>query len=259
MPDLWQQHPTRNPHCTTLHCTSAGNICRSPTAEAMFRSVVEAAGLADRFDIDSCGTGWRVVGRLPVAVQMAGCTQQRLNKARGRQGCFSPRSAQVVVQKTTCGGATAPARVACCFTGGGASNWYKPGGFSYHEGDDADERITAAGACGGRTSHSRVCSSESSCPVAADLAHTPVLSCTAPFPPLLAAVKRGVKLTSKSRPLQPQDLTRFDVRVCVCGCWGGSRVVCVRVFVCGVCVCVCVGCVCVGGEAALCDHPPAAV
>jgi hypothetical protein len=35
----------------------AGNICRSPTAEAMFRSVVENAGLADSFDIDSCGTG----------------------------------------------------------------------------------------------------------------------------------------------------------------------------------------------------------
>jgi hypothetical protein len=35
----------------------AGNICRSPTAEAMFRSVVEKAGVAGQFDIDSCGTG----------------------------------------------------------------------------------------------------------------------------------------------------------------------------------------------------------
>lgn len=35
----------------------AGNICRSPTAEAMFRTVVERAGVADKFDIDSCGTG----------------------------------------------------------------------------------------------------------------------------------------------------------------------------------------------------------
>ncbi len=41
----------------TILLPSAGNICRSPTAEAMFKSVVEKAGLADTFDIDSCGTG----------------------------------------------------------------------------------------------------------------------------------------------------------------------------------------------------------
>lgn len=35
----------------------AGNICRSPTAEAVFRKVVEEAGEQDRFFIDSCGTG----------------------------------------------------------------------------------------------------------------------------------------------------------------------------------------------------------
>lgn len=34
-----------------------GNICRSPTAEAVFRAVVERNGLGDRFDIASCGTG----------------------------------------------------------------------------------------------------------------------------------------------------------------------------------------------------------
>lgn len=55
----------------------AGNICRSPSAEAVFKAVVERAGLADRFFIDSCGTG------------------------------------------------------------GGASQWYKDGGFSYHEGNEA--------------------------------------------------------------------------------------------------------------------------
>lgn len=47
-------------------------------------------------------------------------------------------------------------------------NWYKKGGYSYHEGGPADERMTAA------------------------------------------AAKRGVKLTSRSRPLQPQDLRRFQ-------------------------------------------------
>ena len=34
-----------------------GNICRSPTAEAVFKAVVERRGLTNRFIIDSCGTG----------------------------------------------------------------------------------------------------------------------------------------------------------------------------------------------------------
>lgn len=34
-----------------------GNICRSPTAEAVFKKVVEEEGLSDRFHIDSAGTG----------------------------------------------------------------------------------------------------------------------------------------------------------------------------------------------------------
>jgi low molecular weight protein-tyrosine phosphatase len=33
-----------------------GNICRSPLAEGIFRAMVEEAGLAERFDIDSAGT-----------------------------------------------------------------------------------------------------------------------------------------------------------------------------------------------------------
>jgi protein-tyrosine phosphatase len=33
-----------------------GNICRSPTAEGVFRHFVEEAGLADRIEVDSAGT-----------------------------------------------------------------------------------------------------------------------------------------------------------------------------------------------------------
>jgi protein-tyrosine phosphatase len=33
-----------------------GNICRSPLAEGLFRSQVDAAGLTEHFDIDSAGT-----------------------------------------------------------------------------------------------------------------------------------------------------------------------------------------------------------
>lgn len=42
-----------------------GNICRSPLAEAVFRALVERAGLADRFDIDSAGTSSYHTGEAP--------------------------------------------------------------------------------------------------------------------------------------------------------------------------------------------------
>ncbi len=41
-----------------------GNICRSPTAEAVFIRMVREAGLADRVTIDSAGTGDWHVGQL---------------------------------------------------------------------------------------------------------------------------------------------------------------------------------------------------
>ncbi|CAL5220231.1 g2207 [Coccomyxa viridis] len=85
-----------------------GNICRSPTAEAVFRAVVERAGMQNHFVIDSCGTG------------------------------------------------------------GGNPDWYKDKGWAYHEGDPSDQRMLAA------------------------------------------AAKRGVCLTSRSRPLRPEDMTTFD-------------------------------------------------
>lgn len=34
-----------------------GNICRSPTAEGVMRHQVESAGLGDRIEVDSAGTG----------------------------------------------------------------------------------------------------------------------------------------------------------------------------------------------------------
>lgn len=41
-----------------------GNICRSPTAEAVFLDIVSKQGLTDRFEIDSAGTGGWHVGEL---------------------------------------------------------------------------------------------------------------------------------------------------------------------------------------------------
>ena len=42
-----------------------GNICRSPTAHAVFASRVAAQGLADRIRVDSAGTGDWHVGESP--------------------------------------------------------------------------------------------------------------------------------------------------------------------------------------------------
>lgn len=42
-----------------------GNICRSPTAEGVFRHLVREAGLEDRIEIDSAGTGGWHVGAPP--------------------------------------------------------------------------------------------------------------------------------------------------------------------------------------------------
>lgn len=44
-----------------------GNICRSPTAEAVFRHYVEQAGLSGRVDIDSAGTHDYHIGDPPDA------------------------------------------------------------------------------------------------------------------------------------------------------------------------------------------------
>jgi protein-tyrosine phosphatase len=41
------------------------NICRSPMAEAIFRRLVEEAGLADAISIDSCGTDDYRAGETP--------------------------------------------------------------------------------------------------------------------------------------------------------------------------------------------------
>ena len=42
-----------------------GNICRSPAAEGIMKSLVEKAGLQDEFEIDSAGIGSWHVGQLP--------------------------------------------------------------------------------------------------------------------------------------------------------------------------------------------------
>lgn len=42
-----------------------GNICRSPAAEGIMKSLVEKAGLQNEFEIDSAGIGGWHIGQLP--------------------------------------------------------------------------------------------------------------------------------------------------------------------------------------------------
>ena len=44
-------------------CT--GNICRSPTAEAVLRTIVADAGLSEVIEVDSCGTSAYHLGESP--------------------------------------------------------------------------------------------------------------------------------------------------------------------------------------------------
>lgn len=50
---------------TSVLFVCMGNICRSPTAEGVFRHFVNEAGLSEQFDIDSAGTHAYHVGEPP--------------------------------------------------------------------------------------------------------------------------------------------------------------------------------------------------
>jgi protein-tyrosine phosphatase len=64
-----------------------GNICRSPTAEAVLRAKLEAAGLAERVVVDSAGTGDWHIGSPPDPRSQRHAAQRGydLSALRGRQ------------------------------------------------------------------------------------------------------------------------------------------------------------------------------
>jgi protein-tyrosine phosphatase len=72
---------------STVLFVCMGNICRSPTAEGVFRHLVTEAGLADSILADSAGTHDYHVGRPPDARAQAACVQRGYDLAhlRARQ------------------------------------------------------------------------------------------------------------------------------------------------------------------------------
>lgn len=64
-----------------------GNICRSPTAEGVFRSLVEQEGLSDRINIDSAGTHAYHIGEPPDSRAQAEAKRRGIDISglRGRQ------------------------------------------------------------------------------------------------------------------------------------------------------------------------------
>jgi len=64
-----------------------GNICRSPTAEGVFRKRIEEAGLSERVEIDSAGTHAYHVGEPPDARAQEAAKRRGVNlsRLRGRQ------------------------------------------------------------------------------------------------------------------------------------------------------------------------------
>ena len=64
-----------------------GNICRSPTAEGVFRAAVARAGLAERIRVDSAGTGDWHVGQPPDTRAIATAARHGVDISglRGRQ------------------------------------------------------------------------------------------------------------------------------------------------------------------------------
>ena len=72
-----KQLPGLEPRTYRVLFVCTGNICRSPTAEGVFRQHVVAAGLADAVGIDSAGTHRYHIGEAPDSRSVAAA------KARG--------------------------------------------------------------------------------------------------------------------------------------------------------------------------------
>lgn len=79
--------PAARPAKIRVLMVCLGNICRSPTAEAMLRLKVHEAGLDDRIEVDSAGTAGHHVGSPPDRRAIAHGERRglQMKALRGRQ------------------------------------------------------------------------------------------------------------------------------------------------------------------------------
>jgi len=84
---LWRKEKEQIPPDRSILFVCMGNICRSPTAEAVFRVTAERAGIAQHLFIDSAGTGDWHVGAAPDKRAAAAASKRGydLDKLRARQ------------------------------------------------------------------------------------------------------------------------------------------------------------------------------
>lgn len=72
-----------------------GNICRSPTAEGVFRYLCEQAGVSSRVDIDSAGTGAWHVGHPPDVRAQAAALKRGIDLSQQRARAVSDADFEV--------------------------------------------------------------------------------------------------------------------------------------------------------------------
>lgn len=68
-----------------------GNICRSPTAEGVFRRALARAGWQDRVDVDSCGVGRWHLGKAPDPRAQAAAMQRGIDISGLRARLLMPQ------------------------------------------------------------------------------------------------------------------------------------------------------------------------
>jgi protein-tyrosine phosphatase len=71
----------RNENKISVLFVCMGNICRSPTAEGVFRYFVDQAGLGERIEVDSAGTHAYHVGQTPDRRAMAAAERRGVSLA----------------------------------------------------------------------------------------------------------------------------------------------------------------------------------